>query len=105
MLYLSVNGDQQARGALIRDFYQQGLQNIKNKWRFPDVWPTSMTTITDLVHQNISINNAIERIQQSTQMVASDSFNNLLWSQDFNVTLVDEFNRITNLQTRLKKED
>lgn len=105
MLYLSVNGDQQVRGALIRDFYQQGLQAVENKWHFPDVWPTSMTTITDLLHQNISVNNATERIKQAGQIVASDSFNNLLWSQDFNVTLVDEFNRITNLQTRLKKEE
>lgn len=105
MLYLSVNGDQQARGALIRDFYQRGLQAIENKWHFPDVWPTSMTTIADLLHQQISINDAITRIQQACQLTSSESFNNLLWSQDFNTTLTDEFNRITNLQARLKKED
>ncbi|WP_208559597.1 lipoate--protein ligase family protein [Marinilactibacillus kalidii] len=47
MIYLSVTGNQKARGELIRSFYQKGLADIETKWHFPDVRPASMTTLEE----------------------------------------------------------
>ncbi|MFL2071226.1 lipoate--protein ligase family protein [Marinilactibacillus psychrotolerans] len=47
MIYISVNGDQANRGALIRNFYQQGLDGTKTKWDFPTINPNSMTTLEE----------------------------------------------------------
>ncbi|WP_203639476.1 lipoate--protein ligase family protein [Levilactobacillus wangkuiensis] len=61
MLYLGVNGDQPARGQLIRDFYQAGLGNAENKWDFPDVDPDVMTTTSALLHQDLTVADAEQR--------------------------------------------
>ncbi|WP_225743114.1 lipoate--protein ligase family protein [Marinilactibacillus sp. Marseille-P9653] len=48
MIYISVTGDQNARGNLIRTFYEKGLSGTKTKWTFPNVRPSSMTTLEEV---------------------------------------------------------
>jgi len=61
MLYLGVNGDQPARGQMIRDFYRAGLGDAENKWGFPDVDPAVMTTTSALLQQDLTIADAEQR--------------------------------------------
>lgn len=57
MAYLSVVGDQQFRGELVRDFYTTGLAGQPNEWHFPDVWPDSMTNVADCLTQPLEMTN------------------------------------------------
>ncbi|NMV52616.1 lipoate--protein ligase family protein [Lactobacillus reuteri] len=105
MLYLSVCGNQQDRGKLIRDFYDTGLQQDQNKWHFPDVWPGAMTTVSKVLNSQLSVQDAIQRIQSIVQIIALDSLNNLMWSPNFISTLSKELISMKRLQERLEKED
>ena len=105
MLYLSVGGNQQDRGKLIRDFYDTGLQQNQNKWHFPDVWPGAMTTVSKVLNTQLSVHDAIQRIQSVVQITTPDSLNNLIWSPIFISTLNKELINMERLQERLEKED
>lgn len=105
MLYLSVCGNQQDRGKLIRDFYDTGLQQDQNKWHFPDIWPGAMTTVSKVLNSQLSVQDAIQRIQSIVQIIAPDSLNNLMWSPNFISTLSKELISMERLQERLEKED
>ncbi|KRN01294.1 lipoate-protein ligase A [Levilactobacillus senmaizukei DSM 21775 = NBRC 103853] len=61
MLYLSVRGNQQQRGIIVRDFYQAGLANEPNQWDFPDVDPGTMTTTAALLNQDLTLTAAQDR--------------------------------------------
>lgn len=104
MLYLSVNGNQLSRGELIRDFYSRGLQGVDNKWHFPDIWPTSMTTLADQLHQPLTIAEAMQRLLSVFPDHGQDAFHQLTWSGDFIKLAYDELTTMTRLQERLHKE-
>ncbi|MCH4124210.1 MAG: lipoate--protein ligase family protein [Levilactobacillus sp.] len=67
MLYLSVSGDQLARGEMIRDFYQAGLGDAENQWNFPDVDPHVMTTTAALLHTDMTVTDAQNRFIDAAQ--------------------------------------
>lgn len=104
MLYLSINGHQVQRGELIRDFYDAGLQATPNKWHFPDVWPTSMTTIADLLHQPLTVSEAQYRLEHTFNQYDNNAFRQLTWQPQFIKYLNDERLAISKLQERLTKE-
>ena len=104
MLYLSICGNQQERGKLIRDFYDTGLQQNQNKCHFPDVWPGAMTTISKVLNIQLNVPDVIQQIQAVVPLTAPDSLNNLMWSPNFISTLNRELISMERLQERLKKE-
>lgn len=104
MLYLSVSGNQMARGELIRDFYTRGLQDVDNKWHFPDIWPTAMTTLADLLHQPLTVAQAKQRLLNVFPDHGQDDFHQLTWSGSFIKLVNDELTAMTRLQERLDKE-
>lgn len=60
MLYLSVNGNQTERGVLVRSFYEQSQADTKQL--YPAVDPASMTTLSQLLAQPISITEAKQQL-------------------------------------------
>lgn len=54
-IYLSVCGDQQKRGELIKEFYETGLQNEETAVTFPEIKPEVMANISDLVGQSLTV--------------------------------------------------
>lgn len=55
MMYLSVTGDQQARGNAVRNFYQASLEEQFGLDGYPPVNPESMMNLPDLLHQTMTV--------------------------------------------------
>ena len=56
MIYISVNGNQEKRAEMIRDFYQAGLKGESVKWHFPSVDPSVMATLEELLSISLTVN-------------------------------------------------
>lgn len=54
MMYLSVNGDQNLRGKIVRAYYQSGLRDQFGV-DYPPVNPASMTTLDAVTSFDVSI--------------------------------------------------
>ena len=70
MMYLSVNGDQTARGQAVRAFYQASLGAAFGTNGYPAVEPDCMTTVSSLLGQPLSIADTKQRFQQALQITA-----------------------------------
>lgn len=105
MLYLSVCGDQLKRGELIRDFYSRGLKTAENKWHFPDVWPTSMVNLDELLNTKLTVAGAKQRLLNVFNDHGTRAFNQLTWTSSFIKLVDDELSTMNRLQERLHKED
>ena len=105
MLYRSVNCPQMLRGEVIRDFYTKGLQNEENKWHFPDIWPTSMTNIEELLGKPLSLKEAKQRLLNIFADRGEQQLRQAMWSQKFIQYLGQELSTITRLQERLQGEE
>lgn len=55
MIYLSVDGQQDKRGEMIRFFYQAGLRNNFGEKGFPPVNPESMKNLTELTNTELTV--------------------------------------------------
>ncbi len=64
-----------------------------------------MTTISKALNTQLSVQDAIQRIQSVVQIIAPDSLNNLMWLPNFISTLNKELISMERLQERLEKED
>jgi len=61
MMYLSVSGAQQNRGQIVRDFYLTSLKEHFGQDGYPPVNPASMTTVSDMLAEKITIAQTKER--------------------------------------------
>jgi len=64
MMYLSVDGDQNFRGELVRAYYQNGLKE-QFGINYPPVNPTSMTTLNDVTSFDVSIDSVKKELLQT----------------------------------------
>lgn len=104
MLYLSINGDQNARAQLVRAFYDHGLAGTPNKWGFPDVQSASMTTISALLPTPITLPAAKTLITQTYTHQANRSAQSLadhLHTTAFQEQLQHELAHMQQRQTKL----
>lgn len=62
MIYLSVEGNQSLRGEIIRSFYEHSLQGEKTRWHFPEVNPSSMANLSDLLETPLTVQDVQNRI-------------------------------------------
>lgn len=80
MMYLSVNGDQNKRGEIVRAFYQAGLGGEFGTQGFPPVNPNSMTTVAQLLGKPLTVSQVKDRFLQSItsngQEISSDWLKN-----------------------------
>lgn len=65
MIYLSVTGDQEKRGRMIRDFYRQGLDGEESRWNYPAVDPASMANLSDLLGVQLTVPEVKEMITRT----------------------------------------
>lgn len=64
MMYLSVDGDQNVRGKIVRSYYQSGLKD-KFGIDYPPVNPASMTTLNAASPFKVSLNSVKKELLQS----------------------------------------
>ena len=64
-IYLSVYGDQNRRGLVVRDFYDHALQGEETKWHFPEVNADSMWNISDALGCDLTIEDVQVRVLQA----------------------------------------
>ena len=62
MLYISVNGDQQARAEMLREFYAVGLDGTEPVGRYPDIHPQVMTTLEEAYRTSFTVDDVKERM-------------------------------------------
>ena len=72
MMYLSINGDQPARGSLVRRFYQAGLKERFGTNGYPAVNPASMTTLEAALGRKFTTQEVIDRLQKALLSLISD---------------------------------
>lgn len=70
MIYISVNGNQEKRGELVKEFYEAGLKTDFGKGPFPPVNPDSMKNLSDLLNHDLSV----ETMQTLILKAVSESF-------------------------------
>ncbi|MGX6961594.1 lipoate--protein ligase family protein [Vagococcus xieshaowenii] len=69
MIYLSVNGNQQARGELMHAFYQIGLGDDFGSNGYPPVNPHSMANLETLLQTELSIDEVKSRVTAAFQQL------------------------------------
>lgn len=84
MLYLSVNGNQEKRGELVRNFYQSGLKESFGTVGYPAVDPSSMANLDQFLSEELKVADVIQRLS------ASFSSSVLLDSNDWLSNLPDQ---------------
>lgn len=62
MIYLSVNGNQTARGELVKEFYQVSLGAEFGKDKFPPVNPDSMANLSELLEADLTVEDIKKRL-------------------------------------------
>ncbi|BAP84957.1 ligase [Paucilactobacillus hokkaidonensis JCM 18461] len=109
MLYLSITGNQPARGELVANFYAHGLQTAENKWNFPDVWPQTMTNIDDLLNQPLTVAAAKQRIlavlKKQSINIGTQALQQSMQQPEFQTFLEYETIQMQQRQTKLKGDD
>lgn len=64
-IYLSVNGNQQQRGELVKLFYEHGLQNETVNFKFPTVNPNVMANLSELLMAPLTVQSVKEHLINS----------------------------------------
>lgn len=85
MLYISINGDQQQRAEMLRDFYSVGLNGSEPAGRYPSIKPEVMTTLADTYQRPLSVEKVKEMMLSHFEWTEgkynseiNDSFNEAL---------------------------
>lgn len=101
MMYLSVSGNQNKRGEIVRQFYQNSLIENYGKKGYPDVWPASMVSLTDILHKQLTIQETKERFVQALN-IDETAQNALDWIKENKQTAQFE-KKLVNMQQRNKQ--
>nr|WP_106783425.1 biotin/lipoate A/B protein ligase family protein [Lysinibacillus timonensis] len=62
-IYLCVEGSGSERAELIRDFYQISLKNEQTKFKYPQIQPSVMASLSELLNEELTVFDIIIRLQ------------------------------------------
>lgn len=63
-IYLCIEGSGSQRAALIRDFYEESLQQEETKFTYPQIVPEVMASLSELVDPHLTVEAVVIRLQQ-----------------------------------------
>ncbi|MET4563276.1 octanoyl-[GcvH]:protein N-octanoyltransferase [Lysinibacillus parviboronicapiens] len=63
-IYLCIEGSGAKRAALIRDFYEVSLQGEETKFAYPQIVPSVMASLSELVDASLTVDTVVIRLQQ-----------------------------------------
>lgn len=75
-IYLCVNGSGGERAAVIREFYQRSLQHEPTKFKYPDVKPEVMASLSELLGVELTVQQSMLRFLQVLQKISGGKFYN-----------------------------
>ncbi|MBC1580546.1 lipoyl-[GcvH]:protein N-lipoyltransferase [Listeria seeligeri] len=84
-IYLAVEGDQTARSELIREFYTISGKDKQSKYIFPDVDPKVMGTLSELMKEDINVNNCLTRLFNSLRHYAGELVSGTLTAEELDL--------------------
>ena len=63
-IYICIEGSGAKRAELIRDFYEESLQNEETKFAYPQIVPEVMASLSELVNPQLTVDAVVIRLQQ-----------------------------------------
>ncbi|GCD84522.1 lipoate--protein ligase family protein [Parageobacillus thermoglucosidasius] len=78
-IYLCINGSGSARAELLRRFYKIGLKGEKTKFTYPTIVPSTMASLSELLHEELTISSVLLLLFRTLQ-----SFGGKLYSSALN---------------------
>ncbi|WP_174614974.1 lipoate--protein ligase family protein [Virgibacillus ihumii] len=87
-IYLDVEGKGFERAALIRDFYETGLKDTETNFDFPDVDPSVMASLSELLGEQITVDEMKERVIRTLQEISEE-----VVSTDFSDAEIEQFEK------------
>ncbi|MBF2544161.1 lipoyl-[GcvH]:protein N-lipoyltransferase [Listeria seeligeri] len=84
-IYLAVEGNQAARSELIREFYTISGKDKQAKYTFPDVDPKVMGTLSELMKEDINVNNCLTRLFNSLRHYAGELVSGTLTAEELDL--------------------
>ncbi|WP_062351417.1 lipoate--protein ligase family protein [Bacillus kwashiorkori] len=89
-IYLCVTGSGSERAAIIREFYEQSIQEEETKTAYPKIKPEVMASLSELLNINLTVDNTMMRFLQVLQKLSNKP---LITSQlyDFEVPKYDHY--------------
>lgn len=72
-IYIDVEGSSAARASTIKKFYELSKQGEETRYVYPEVNPNVMGTINDLLQENFTIEQLIEKIKHSIRLKDTDT--------------------------------
>lgn len=63
-IYLCIEGSGSQRAALIRDFYEESLQQEETKFAYPQIVPEIMASLSELIDPHLTVEAVVIRLQQ-----------------------------------------
>lgn len=63
-IYLCIEGSGQERAALIRDFYEAGLQGEETKFAYPIIKPEVMASVSEIIGEDVTVQDTVIHIQR-----------------------------------------
>ncbi len=81
-IYISVCGDQNFRGNIVSDFYKAGFKGQTISEKYPNVDPTCMANISDLLKTKFTVNEVIFLIKSTFEKMGFVVNENILGSRE-----------------------
>lgn len=63
MIYISMDGIQDERSNLIKEFYQKGLKDEEVRWHYPNINPEVMTSVSAEIKDHVSVDHMVQLIK------------------------------------------
>ncbi|WP_305068099.1 biotin/lipoate A/B protein ligase family protein [Listeria sp. PSOL-1] len=84
-IYLGISGDQEERAKLIRQFYEISGKDEIDKYHFPDVKPEVMGTLSELLSENLSVNDIVLKLLNSLRFYADELYSATLTAEELDL--------------------
>lgn len=88
-IYLDVEGDSKQRASLVRNFYEQGIQQEETRFTYPDVDPNIMASLSNLLGQKLTVKDMKMRVLSTLKELN----NEVIVSEDFSDKEITTFDK------------
>lgn len=68
-IYLCVSGSGSMRAEIVRGFYERALQKEQTKFTYPTIIPTTMASLSELLHENLSTSQMVGLLLESVKNI------------------------------------